>query len=358
MRILHVTDRLSDRGGAYWHLLGVLGSLAASHELKLAVGRDDGQVPAPCPVNVVPGLDARERRALDLDPLLASFQPDLVHVHNVVNPAVLEWAAQRRALLTVQDHRAFCPFRGKWKADGTPCREAMRTETCAPCFDDGGYFREVLALTQERLAALRRLRVVVLSRYMRDELLAVGVPGERVHVVAPFVHGLDLAAEPDGPPCVLFVGRLVEAKGVADAAEAWRRSGLELPLVFAGTGPLRGLAEASGAEVLGWVPHSRLASLYRRARALVFPSRWQEPFGIAGLEALSLGTPVAAWDSGGVREWHPGEGLVPWGDVEGLAAALRQAAGRRASAPTGFGRAELMGRLEDLYREERALMPL
>ena len=37
------------------------------------------------------------------------------------------------------------------------------------------------------------------------------------------------------------------------------------------------------------------------------PSRWQEPFGIVGLEALTLGTAVAAWDSGGVREWHPRE---------------------------------------------------
>jgi glycosyltransferase involved in cell wall biosynthesis len=92
-----------------------------------------------------------------------------------------------------------------------------------------------------------------------------------------------------------------------------------------------------------------MASVYRRARALLFPSRWQEPFGIAGLEALTMGTPVAAWESGGVREWHPGEGLVPWGDVDALAGALRAAVGRGASAPPGFGREPLMQRLEDVY---------
>jgi glycosyltransferase involved in cell wall biosynthesis len=149
----------------------------------------------------------------------------------------------------------------------------------------------------------------------------------------------------------LFVGRLVETKGVADAIEAWRRSRLELPLVFAGTGPLRELAEASGCPVLGWVPHERLAAVYKRARALVFPPRWQEPFGIAGLEALTLGVPVAAWESGGVGEWHPGHGLVPWGDVDALAAALARAAGRPAPAVAGFEPEALMRRLEALYFE-------
>lgn len=313
------------------------------------MGRDDGTAAAPCPVDVVPGLDARDRRAVSLQPLAESFAPDRVHVHNVVNPAALEWAAGWPSLLTIQDHRAFCPFRGKWKADGTPCRDPMRREACAPCFEDAGYFREVLGLTEERLAAVRRLRVVVLSGYMRDELVGVGVPAERVQVIPPFVHGLDPDAGTDGPPCVLFVGRLVEAKGVPDAIEAWRRSGVALPLVFAGTGPLRQLAEEAHLEVLGWVPHGRMAAVYRRARALLFPSRWQEPFGIAGLEALTMGTPVAAWESGGVAEWHPG-GLAPWGDVDALAGALRGVIGRPAAASAGFERNALMRRLEELYR--------
>jgi glycosyltransferase involved in cell wall biosynthesis len=78
------------------------------------------------------------------------------------------------------------------------------------------------------------------------------------------------------------------------------------------------------------------------------PSRWQEPFGIAGLEALSLGVPVVAWDSGGIREWHPGP-LVAWGDVAGLARALGAAIGSTAAPPAGFAPARLMARLERVY---------
>jgi glycosyltransferase involved in cell wall biosynthesis len=150
---------------------------------------------------------------------------------------------------------------------------------------------------------------------------------------------------------VLFVGRLAEHKGAREAVDAWRRSGVELPLVVAGTGPLREALAAAGAEVLGWLDPPALSRAYRRARAVIQPSRWQEPFGIAGLEALTFGVPVVAWDSGGVAEWHAGAGLVPWGDVDGLAGALRDAVVRRAPPPSGFEPDEAMARLDAVYRQ-------
>ena len=350
MRILHLADRLSDRGGADLALLGLLDALSAGHEQHLAVGRVDGAVRPPCPVTVVPRLDARVRADADLDPLRSRLRPDLVHVHNVVNPAVLAWAAGVDAVMTVQDHRFFCPGRGKWTADGRVCGDAMGREACAGCFDDQGYFESTLALTAQRLEWVRRLRVTVLSSYMKRELTQVGVPADRITVVPPVAYGLDPDARADGPPCVLFAGRVVEAKGIRQALEAWRRSGSELPFVVAGTGPLRRDVEAEDVEVLGWLDRRRLSAAYRRAAVLVMPSRWQEPFGIVGLEALTLGTPVAAWDSGGVREWHPGgELLVPWGDIDGLAGALRIAPGHGVDAPRGFEREVLVRSLEAVY---------
>jgi glycosyltransferase involved in cell wall biosynthesis len=300
---------------------------------------------------VLPGLEARTRQGVALDDLARELRPDIVHVHNLMNPEALAWAADGgRALLSIQDHRFFCPTRGKWKADGRVCREAMSREACASCFEDEVYFRDVLALTFERLQAARRLPVVVLSRYMREELVAAGLSPDGVTVIPPFVHGLDPQARPDGPPCVLFVGRLVESKGVGDAVEAWRRSGVDLPLVIAGRGPLRESLGGAGVERLGWVPRARLGAVYARASALLMPSRWQEPFGIAGLEALHFGIPVVAWESGGIAEWHPGgDLLVPWGDVDALAAALRLAVTRRASRPPGFEREGLMARLTGVY---------
>jgi glycosyltransferase involved in cell wall biosynthesis len=352
MRVLHVADRLSDRGGAYTWLLGVVEALRDQHEVWLAVGQDDGAA-HPCRVLVRPGLAARTAERFEIDDLAA--MADVIHVHNVANPSLLEWAARRpNALLTVQDHRLFCPGRGKWTLAGDVCRRPLARETCASCFEDQGYFEEIQALTARRLAAAQRLPLTVLSRYMREELVAAGVPAARVQVVSPFVHDLDLAALPAGPPCVLFVGRLVEAKGVWEAVEAWRESGLELPLVLVGTGPLRErlLAARRGAErieITGWLDRRALSRAYARAHALLMPSRWQEPFGIVGLEALAFGVPVVAWESGGVGEWHPGPGLARWGDVPALGRALRELAGRRVRLRPRFERDEAVGRLLALY---------
>jgi glycosyltransferase involved in cell wall biosynthesis len=362
MRILHVTDRLPGRGGAHTWMLGILEGLSSHHEQALVVGELAGEAgtlrlpPGVCVV-VRAGLESRTAAPVELDDVVAQFGPDVVHVHNLMNPVALEWAARLRSgLLTVQDHRYFCPTRGKWTAAGDVCRRAMSRETCATCFEDQAYFDEVLGLTERRLAAVRRLQVSVLSRYMREELAAVGVPAASVHVVPPFVQDLDPQARADGPPCVLFVGRLAEAKGVREAVKAWRRSGLRLPLVVAGTGPLRAELEAEAAEakgpaleVLGWVGRERLSALYRRAAAVILPSRWQEPFGIVGLEALSFGVPVVAWESGGVGEWHPGPGLVRWGDVGALARALARHAGRGLLLLPRFDRDEAIGRLTALY---------
>lgn len=346
MRVLHVSDRLTDRGGAYWHLLGLIAHQVRdpAFDVHLAVGRDDHRVAPPCETTVAVGLDSRARQPTGLEAVVRELHPDVVHVHTVMNPEVLERVGELddvTRVLTVQDHRFFCPGQGKWTEDGEVCSEPMSEELCQKCFADDAYYREILRLTHERYEALKRFRVVVLSHYMKREL---GIPEARV--IPPFVHGLDANAEPDGPPCVLFAGRLVEAKGVLDALEAWKRSGVELPLVFAGTGTLRDQLDEG--EVLGWVPHARLAPLYRRAQAVLVPSRWQEPFGIVGLEAMTLGSPVVAWASGGIAEWHPGP-LTPWGDVDALARALRHAVGRRVDPPGGFDAETLMAELSEVY---------
>ncbi len=352
MRVLHLSDRASSRGGADLYLLGLLSHMHARCEVLLAVGSCELGVSLPCRVEQVPALAAPARAAVhsELEALVAEFRPHVIHVHNVMNPEALEWAASRGAVATIHDHRCFCPGRGKLTMAGKVCQQPMSRTLCADCFDDADYAREIYERTQQRLRALGDLRrITVLSRYMRAELVAVGLDARRVSVVPPFVHSLDPSARPSGPPCVLFAGRLVRAKGVDDAVLAWRRAELDLPLVFAGTGPERARLEADGLTVLGWQPLPEMAGIYRRAAALLMPSRWQEPFGIVGLEALQMGAPVVAWDSGAVREWLPS--AVDWGDVDALASALRAAVGTKGAPPPGFDRQQAIARMMDLYRD-------
>jgi glycosyltransferase involved in cell wall biosynthesis len=124
----------------------------------------------------------------------------------------------------------------------------------------------------------------------------------------------------------LVVGEVTRHKRMDVALEAARRAGMGLKVV--GSGPdlerLRSKYSAT-AEFLGRVSDERLGALYRHAQALVVPN--VEEFGIAAVEAQAAGRPVVAAAAGGALETVlDGETgvLVPPGDVDGLAEALRE----------------------------------
>jgi len=362
VRVLYLTDRLSVRGGADRHLLQVIRWAAGvGHQVTVACGRWERGVGLPEGVDVVMvrGLassTASRARLSGLNPLLG--KAEIVHVQNVMNPVALRSAVGTgRALVTVQDHRFFCPGPGKTLPDGRPCTMAPASEVCRECLPDGPYRERMLELAADRLEALRGARLVVLSRYMARELEAAGLPGARV--IPPWVEVCrDL---PHEGKHFLLGGRLVYHKAPLDALRAWENAGRPLPLHVAGEGPLE--SRLVGAVRLGWLDPSSLRRELLRARAVLFPSFWQEPFGILGVEALACGTPVIVADTGGTREWSVAGCIrVPRGDVAAMAAAIGRLAGdpelARSLGESGrelvrerFGPAVVRPRLETAYSE-------
>lgn len=170
----------------------------------------------------------------------------------------------------------------------------------------------------QRSAGLRRLRrvasadkVIAVSRFTADEAMAVlGLPSARLEVIH---EGglLDPAAEagplPTGLPeeFLLFVGALEPGKNLALLREIYATAPRPLPpLVIAGARWAGVSGEGSPPanwRYLGHVSDPELWALYDRARALVFPSRY-EGFGLPVLEAMSRGCPVVCGPLPSLRE--------------------------------------------------------
>jgi len=143
----------------------------------------------------------------------------------------------------------------------------------------------------------------------------------------------------DGDLRLVLVGD--EKRGGDEVRTAIERLGLERRVEFA-----------------GYVEHEGLASLYRGAACLVFPSRY-EGFGLPVLESMASGTPVVASRAGALPEVAGDAAvLVEPGDPEALAEGIQQALGdRERLVAAGLERArrftwsETARRTLEVYRE-------
>jgi glycosyltransferase involved in cell wall biosynthesis len=202
---------------------------------------------------------------------------------------------------------------------------------------DSGRYRGRLnaahALRATRYSARRARRVLCGSRETA-RLLArhLGVEPARL-TVTPYGVAEPFFSEPECDPdrrdgFLLFVGVLEARKGLETLLAALRALAGRVELVLAGRpgwGTERVLAELRrepGVRLEESPSDERLAELYRRALALVYPSR-MEGFGLPVAEAMASGCPVVASDLECIREFAGDVPLyAPVGDAPALAAAL------------------------------------
>jgi glycosyltransferase involved in cell wall biosynthesis len=155
--------------------------------------------------------------------------------------------------------------------------------------------------------------VAMWSRYPDAPFVAVSEAQRRLlsglNVVGTVHHAIDTdafayCAQPQD--YLLFFGRFTEGKGVLQAIEVARRTGMRLLLAAADNEYYREavapLVDGRTVVYVGEVDRAAAVSLLGGARALIYPVQEGEPFGLVLGEAASCGTPVAALDRGAVGE--------------------------------------------------------
>jgi glycosyltransferase involved in cell wall biosynthesis len=129
---------------------------------------------------------------------------------------------------------------------------------------------------------------------------------------------------------LLFVGRITPEKGVAEAVEAAMKAKEKLVII--------GPASPSeywdtrikphighGVTHINFVPRTQLSKYYRKAKAVLFPIQWEEPFGLVMTESMACGTPVIGFRRGSVPEViKDGETGFIVSDVDQMAEAIKK----------------------------------
>lgn len=347
MRLLLVHDRGALGGGADRATFEAARAMAARHHhVTVALGEGPGGIHPAWQAELGPGavvalgsqVDApgatrrvRRRLAVALDPA-----PDWVVVSEALNPLLPgPLPPGTRLAKWLHAHGETCPLNERRRPDGAAC-EAAPGWVClqAGCLRPGPWGGLWPILRRRWLLAgiAAADRCLVASRYMGRLAEGLGVPPARVRLLRYPLLGPPAAPPPPScRPRALALGRLVEAKGILAFAEAFVGAGGELEVV--GEGPERARLEALRAgssgrlQLSGWCHGEALEAAYARASLVVVPSRWPEPYGMVGPEALLRGRPVLAAAVGGMGDWAgPGVVAVP-PDPAGMAATARELLG-------------------------------
>lgn len=197
-----------------------------------------------------------------------------------------------------------------------------------------GRLRPQRALSPLEAAGYRRAAAVAaVSAATAQAVVGLGVPPERVRVIAPGVRLRSPGAPVDRESgSMLFVGRLEPEKGPLEAVEAMRRVIETRPTargLLVGAGSLEGAVRAhtDGDDRITLRSHlsdEELATEYHRAQVLLMPSEF-EGLGLVALEAMAGGAAVVGYDVVGLRDTIGADGmLVPAGNVAEMAAACRR----------------------------------
>jgi len=329
MRITLATEVFPPKaGGAGWSTRALALALkGAGHDVRVvttAAGEDnEGGVP----VRRIQGVSGPGRRG----PMIEAFRSalkkessgrDVIHAQHslsALGALALPEADRPRVIVTVRDHWPVCFWSTRMSRGGLcpecttvgmwRCIEGRLPKVVAPVAIP--YMKRDLALKRGSLN--RADAVIAVSEAIADELRAVGIP--RVTALPNIVDAAEVNRIAGEKPTlalperfVLFVGKLEANKGARDLVPAVRKAGVRIPLVVLGSGSeeplIRESAAKEGIELVmpGWAERADVLRAMKRATALVFPSTWPEPFSRVLLEALALGTPIAAMNTGGTAE--------------------------------------------------------
>lgn len=275
-----------------------------------------------------------------IETALAQFRPTIVYMHKWDHlPSLRRLLATDLPLVRmVHDHDIYCLRSYKYNVLTRQICKRRATPYCifpclAPLKRNRGAtvpFRWVSYLNKIEEIALNRQfdRHLVVTRYMKDELVINGFAPERIEIFPPVPRPGDaLRSSFSDRNLLIYAGQIIRGKGVDVLLKALAKVRGRFEAVILGDGNQRRSCEKLGRRLglmdrvmfKGFVPQPELKEYYRDTSVVLISSVWPEPIATIGLEVMRFALPVIAFDAGGIKDWlHNGVNgyLVPWMDTD------------------------------------------
>lgn len=247
--------------------------------------------------------------------LIRETRPDLVHCHNIyhqLTPSIIGAANKLGVpvVLTLHDYKPVCPTYNRLR-DGEPCSDCLDGDfshvlrnRCA----EGSLGKSALlyaeAVVQRVMGSYEKVEAFIAPSRFMQQSIAHRVPGDRIKLLYNGIDTNAVQASGVDDGYVLFLGRLVQEKGVETLLKAQALSTEGWRLVVAGTGPLSDdlKAKYNPSNFVGYIAGDALKSMISRASVVVVPSEWYENCPMSVLEAMAYGKPVVGTRLGGIPE--------------------------------------------------------
>ncbi|MBA4150229.1 MAG: glycosyltransferase family 4 protein [Verrucomicrobia bacterium] len=346
MRILFVHERFGALAGAEANLFITATEFKKrEHSVAILHGESTGK-------NEAGWLNTFSRRyALKeednpsiVEAALRDFAPDVVYVHKMADLDVIEPLVKSGLPLVrmVHDHDIYCMRSYKYFYFSRKiCTRAAGLHCLFSCGafiaknHGAGFPLKYQSYSEKRREIeLNKAfdRMVVVTHYMRDELLGNGFAEERIEIHAPVPHmaEADFTSNFSDRNLIIFAGQIIRGKGVDILLESLALVQTPFECIILGAGSHRAYCEKlcrklrlqDRVQFRGFIPQEELKTYYRECSVFAISSVWPEPFATVGVEVMRYAIPVVAFDAGGIRDWlHDGFNgyLVPWMDREAYA---------------------------------------
>jgi glycosyltransferase involved in cell wall biosynthesis len=256
----------------------------------------------------------------EISNLLASFRPDILHVHNffpTISPAIFFASGKHRVpvVQTLHNYRLLCANATLFR-EGRPCEDCVVQRSFVPgvrhaCYRGSRAGSAIVGASTSVHSALgtwknRVDRYIALTQFGAQKLGNGPIPMEKIRIKPNFAADQGSGHGQGG--FALYVGRLSSEKGVETLLAADRLGHLPLPVHIVGDGPLLAEVERACAHpdsrvvYLGRMPRSEVVEQMKCATVLLVPSLCYEGFPMAMVEALAFGLPIIASRIGGLPE--------------------------------------------------------